>query len=240
MSAKKVAAAKSADDLKKEAALQALKLVKPGMKLGLGTGSTANHFIRALGEKVKQGLEVKGVPTSRATADLAKELAIPLTTLGEHPFLDLCVDGADEFDDKLRLIKGGGGALLIEKIVATSAKEVVIITDATKRVKTLGKFPLPVEVVNMGIKATAWKLERAFRMLGMSPKMTLRMRDAQPFRTDMGNAIIDAACDEIKEPERLEFVLNNIPGVVNNGLFIGIASRIIMATSKGIEEITSK
>lgn len=240
MSAKKAtAAATSADDQKKAAALQALKLVKTGMNLGLGTGSTANHFIRALGAKVKEGLDVKCVPTSRATAELSKELGIPLTTLGDHPFLDLCVDGADEFDDKLRLIKGGGGALLIEKIVASSAKEVVIITDESKRVKTLGKFPLPIEVVNMGIKATAWKIERAFRMLGMKPKMTLRMKDGQMFRTDMGNSIIDAACDEIKEPERLEFMLNNIPGVVNNGLFIGIASRVIMATSKGTEEITS-
>lgn len=238
MSAKKATAPKSADDQKKDAALEALKLVTSGMTLGLGTGSTANHFIRALGAKVKEGLEVKGVPTSRATADLAKELGIPLTTLNDHPFLDMCVDGADEFDDKLRLIKGGGGALLIEKIVATSAKQVVIITDESKRVKTLGKFPLPVEVVNMGIKATAWKLERAFRMLGMSPKMTLRMKDGQPFRTDLGNSIIDAACGEINEPERLEFVLNNIPGVVNNGLFIGIASRVIMATAKGTEDIS--
>ncbi|MFT3672601.1 ribose-5-phosphate isomerase RpiA [Aestuariivirga sp.] len=238
MSAKKVSTPKSADDQKKDAALEALKLVTPGMTLGLGTGSTANHFIRALGAKVKEGLEVRGVPTSRATADLAKELGIPLTTLNDHPYLDMCVDGADEFDDKLRLIKGGGGALLIEKIVATSAKQVVIITDESKRVKTLGKFPLPVEVVNMGIKATAWKLERTFRMLGMSPKMTLRMKDGQPFRTDLGNSIIDAACEEIKEPERLEFVLNNIPGVVNNGLFIGIASRVIMATAKGTEDIS--
>mgnify|MGYP001168745608 FL=1 len=237
MSAKKVA---SADEQKKAAALEALKLVKSGMNLGLGTGSTANHFIRGLGEQVKQGLEVKGVPTSKATADRAKELGIPLTTLGEHPFLDLCIDGADEFDPELRLIKGGGGALLIEKIVATSAKEVVIITDESKRVKVLGQFPLPIEVVNMGIKATAWKIERVFRMLGMNPKMTLRARDGQMFRTDMGNAIIDAACGEIKEPERLEVMLNNIPGVVNNGLFNGIASRVIMATASGTEEIKAK
>lgn len=232
--------AAKADEQKKQAALQALTLVKPGMNLGLGTGSTANHFIRALGAKVKEGLDVKGVPTSRATAELAKELGIPLTTLGDHPFLDLCVDGADEFDDQLRLIKGGGGALLIEKIVATSAKEVVIITDETKRVKTLGQFPLPIEVVNMGMKATAWKIERAFRMFGMNPKMALRVKDGQLFRTDMGNAIIDAACGEIKDAERLEFVLNNIPGVVNNGLFINVATRVIMATAKGTQEIKGK
>lgn len=235
MSAKQ---ALSADDQKKAAALQALRLVKPGMNLGLGTGSTANHFVRGLGEMVKQGLEVKGVPTSRATAELAQQLGIPLTTLNDHPFLDLCVDGADEFDDKLRLIKGGGGALLVEKIVATSAKEIVIITDESKRVKTLGKFPLPVEVVNLGVKATAWKVDRTFRMLGMTPKLTMRMKDGELFTTDMGNAIIDAACEEIKEPERLEFLLNNIPGVVNNGLFIGIATRVIMATANGTEEIT--
>lgn len=230
----------SADEQKKAAALEALKLVKPGMNLGLGTGSTANHFIRALGEKVKGGLEVRCVPTSRASGDLAKELGIPLTTLSEHPFLDLCVDGADEFDSELRLIKGGGGALLIEKIVATSSKEVVIITDESKRVKVLGKFPLPIEVVNMGVKATAWKLERVFRMLGMNPKMSLRMKDGQMFRTDMGNVIIDAACGEIKEPDRLEIMLNNIPGVVNNGLFNSIATRIFMATAKGVQEIRGK
>jgi ribose 5-phosphate isomerase A len=228
----------SADDQKKIAALQALKLVKTGMNLGLGTGSTANHFIRGLGEMVKQGLQVKGVPTSRATAELAQQLGIPLTTLNDHPFLDLCVDGADEFDDKLRLIKGGGGALLVEKIVATSAKEIVIITDESKRVKVLGKFPLPIEVVNLGVKATAWKVDRTFRTLGMNPKLTLRMKDGQMFNTDMGNVILDAACEEIKEPERLEFLLNNIPGVVNNGLFIGIATRVIMATANGTEEIT--
>ena len=228
----------SADDQKKIAALQALKLVKTGMNLGLGTGSTANHFIRGLGEMVKQGLQVKGVPTSRATAELAQQLGIPLTTLNDHPFLDLCVDGADEFDDKLRLIKGGGGALLVEKIVATSAKEIVIITDETKRVKVLGKFPLPIEVVNLGVKATAWKIDRTFRTLGMNPKLTLRMKDGQMFNTDLGNVILDAACEEIKEPERLEFLLNNIPGVVNNGLFNGIATRVIMATANGTEEIT--
>lgn len=237
MSAKK---AVDADAQKKVAALAALELVKPGMNLGLGTGSTANHFIRALGEKVKAGLEVKGVPTSKATSDLASELGIPLTTLGEHPFLDLVVDGADEFDPELRLIKGGGGALLIEKIVASSAKQVVIITDESKRVKKLGAFPLPIEVVNMGVKATAWKLERAFRMFDMKPKMTMRTKDNQIFRTDMGNVIVDAACEEIKDADRLEFALNNIPGVVNNGLFIGIATKIIIATSKGIEEINRK
>lgn len=230
MSAKKVV---DADGQKKAAALAALELVKPGMNLGLGTGSTANHFIRALGEKVKAGLEIKAVPTSKATAALARELGIALTTLGENPFLDLVVDGADEFDADLRLIKGGGGALLIEKIVATSAKQVVIIADESKRVKKLGAFPLPIEVVKMGFKATRWKLERAFRMFDMKPKFVVRMKDGEAFRTDLGNMIIDAHCGEINEPDRMEFVLNNIPGVVNNGLFIGIATKVITGMADG-------
>lgn len=230
----------SQDEQKKAAAIAALKFVKPGMNIGLGTGSTANHFIHALAEKVKAGLEVKGVPTSRATAELAKELGIPLTTLGENSFLDLCVDGTDEFDPELRLIKGGGGALLIEKIVATSAKQVVIIADESKRVKKLGAFPLPIEVVNVGVKATGWKLERAFRMFDMKPKFTLRRSGDAVFRTDSGNVIVDVACGAIDDPDRLEMVLNNIPGVVNNGLFCGIATTILVATAKGVEEINRK
>ncbi len=229
-----------ADALKKAAAVAALKHVNDGMNIGLGTGSTANHFIRALAAKVKKGLAVKCVPTSRATAALAKELGIPLTTLGENPFLDLCVDGTDEFDPELRLIKGGGGALLIEKIVASSAKQVLIIADESKRVKKLGAFPLPIEVVNTGVRATGWKLERAFQLFKMSPKLTLRRKDDAVFRTDSGNVIIDAACGTIDDPDRLEIVLNNIPGVVNNGLFIGIASGILVAGAKGVEEIKRK
>jgi len=228
------------DEQKLAAAIAALEFVKPGMGVGLGTGSTANHFTRALAEKVKAGLEVKCVPTSRATAELAKELGIPVISLGEQPFLDLVVDGADEFDADLRLIKGGGGALLIEKIVATSAKQFIVIADETKRVKKLGAFPLPIEVVSMGVKATAWKLERAFRMFDMKPKMAMRMADGKLFRTDLGNVIVDAACGEISEPDRLEMVLNNIPGVVNNGLFCGIATTILVATAKGVEEINRK
>lgn len=229
------------DKAKKAAATAALKFIKSGMNIGLGTGSTANFFIEALATKVKGGLDIKCVPTSRATADKAKALGITLTTLEEHPFLDVTVDGADEFDPQFRLIKGGGGALLVEKIVASSSRHMVVIADESKQVKKLGKFPLPVEVVPMGVKATAWKLERAFKMVDMQPKLALRVKDGKPFRTDMGNLIIDCACDEIKEADRLDMILNNIPGVVNNGLFIGIAGIVLIGKANGkVEELSRK
>lgn len=235
MSAKKAA---TADEQKEAAGYAALKFIKPGMKVGLGTGSTANYFIRALAEKVRGGLDVKCVATSKASGDLAKSLGIELTTLEEAPFLEVTVDGADEIDADFRLIKGGGGALLLEKIVATSSRHMVVIADESKRVAKLGKFPLPVEVVPFGVKATGWKLERAFKMVGMEPKMTLRVKEGKPFRTDAGNVIIDCACAEIKEPDRLEVILNNIPGVVNNGLFNGIAGIALIGKADGsVEEI---
>ena len=230
MSAKKLL---DLDGQKKLAAHAALKLVKPGMKVGLGSGSTANHFIKALGEKARAGLDVTGIPTSKATFELAKASGVPIGSLEDFPFLDLVVDGADEIDPDFRLIKGGGGALLVEKIVGSSARELVIIADESKQVKKLGKFPLPIEVVALGVKATGWKLERIFKMVDMAPKMALRMKDGQPFRTDMGNLIIDCACGEIKQPDRLEVMLNNLPGVVNNGLFIGMASLIIIGRANG-------
>jgi ribose 5-phosphate isomerase A len=238
VSAKKAA---TADAQKEAAGYAALKFIKPGMKVGLGTGSTANYFIRALGEKVRGGLDVKCVPTSNATAKLAKEQGLTLTTLEEAPFLDVTVDGADEIDENFRLIKGGGGALLVEKIVATSSRHMVVIADESKRVKKLGKFALPVEVVPFGVKATGWKLERAFKMLNMQPKMTLRVKEGKPFRTDAGNVIIDCACGEINEPDRLEVMLNNIPGVVNCGLFNGIAGIALIGKADGsVEEIVRK
>lgn len=238
MSAKKAA---TADEQKEAAGYAALKFIKPGMKVGLGTGSTANYFIRALAEKVRGGLDVKCVPTSKASGDLAKSLGIELVTLEDAPFLEVTVDGADEIDADFRLIKGGGGALLLEKIVATSSRHMVVIADESKRVAKLGKFPLPVEVVPFGVKATGWKLERAFKMVGMEPKMTLRVKEGKPFRTDGGNVIIDCACGVIKEPDRLELILNNIPGVVNNGLFLGIAGIALIGKADGtVEEITRK
>ena len=238
MSAKKAA---TADEQKEAAAYAALKFIKPGMKVGLGTGSTANYFIRALAEKARGGLDVKCVATSKASADLAKSLGLEIITLEDAPHIEVTVDGADEIDGDFRLIKGGGGALLLEKIVATSSRHMVVIADESKRVAKLGKFPLPVEVVPFGVKATGWKMERAFKMVGIEPKMTLRVKEGKPFRTDGGNVIIDCACGVIKEPDRLEVILNNIPGVVNNGLFNGIAGIALIGKADGtVEEIVRK
>ncbi len=227
----------SAESQKKAAAEAALKFVEPGMKIGLGTGSTANYFTQALAKRVKEGLAVSCVATSRATHALATSLGIAMTTLEKDPYLNYTFDGADEFDPKFRLIKGGGGALLVEKIVATSSKYVVTLADQSKQVKKLGKFPLPVEVVAFGVKATGWKMEMTFDKLKMKPKMSLRVKDGKPFRTDTGNCIIDCACGEINDPDNLDVMLNNIPGVVNNGLFIGISGIIMLATDKGVEEL---
>ena len=222
--------------MKKAAALEALKFVKSGMNIGLGTGSTANHFIEALGARVKEGLDIRGVPTSRASKELAEKCGIPLTTLEDHPFLDLTVDGTDEFDSEFRLIKGGGGALLREKIVASSSRYMVVIADESKKVAKLGKFPLPVEVMRFGAKATAWKMERAFNILKLDAKMVLRVKDGKPFVTDGGNFIIDCTIGEIPEPDRLDSLLNVIPGVVETGLFIGICGIVLMGTPNGVKE----
>lgn len=225
----------TADDQKKAAALAALDYVKPGMKVGLGTGSTANHFIKALGDRVKGGLDVQCVATSKQTFELARSLDIPITTLEQSPHLDITVDGADEFDDKFQLIKGGGGALLLEKIVASSSRYMVVIADESKKVDTLGKFPLPVEVVPFGVNATAWKIERALRICNITGKLTMRLKDGKPFVTDSGNAIIDVAIGRIPEPERLANLLSVTPGVVDHGLFIGICGIILMGSKDGVK-----
>jgi len=223
--------------MKRAAALAALDYVKPGMKVGLGTGSTANHFITALAEKVKDGLAIEAVPTSRQTRELAKSLGIPLTDLEKHPFLDLTVDGADEFDSDFRLVKGGGGALLLEKIVASSSKYMVVIADQSKQVDMLGKFPLPIEVVPFGVKATAWKIERALKICKLEGKLSMRVKDGKPFRTDGGNVIIDAALGKIPDPDRLTSLLGIIPGVVDHGLFIGICGIILVGTKNGVKTL---
>jgi ribose 5-phosphate isomerase A len=225
----------TADDWKQQAAERALTLVEDGMTLGLGTGSTAARFVDLVGQKVKAGLRVRCVPTSEATRAQAERLGIPLITLDQQPFLDLTIDGADELDSELRLIKGGGGALLIEKIVATASGRMVVIADASKQVDTLGRFPLPVEIVRFGFGATRNMIEVLAADAGCRGEIKQRMRpDGQPFVTDSGNFILDCAFGRIEEPEALDEALKLIPGVVENGLFLGIADAAIVAGPDGV------
>jgi len=225
------------DELKKAAALAALAHIKSGMKLGLGTGSTAKHFVDGVGAKVKEGWDLLCVPTSEATRKQAEGLGIKLTTLDETPVLDVTVDGADELDGQLRLIKGGGGALLREKIVASSSRKMIVIADASKKVEVLGKFPLPVEVVPFGLKATAIKIDQAFAWTRNEGPVTLRMRDGKSFVTDNGNVILDCALGRIENADKLAAALSSIPGVVDHGLFIGMASLAIIAGPAGVETL---
>lgn len=225
----------SAEDLKERAALRALDLVHDGMWLGLGTGSTAAKFVDALGGRVAAGLNVLCVPTSEATRAQAMRLGIPLTTLDETPHLHLTVDGADEIDDQLRLIKGGGGALLREKIVATASDQMVVIADGSKLVAMLGSFPLPVEVVPFGLGATRRLVEAVAAAAGCEGKISLREgKDGAPFLTDQGNLLLDCAFGRIPEPEVLAFALSRVPGVVEHGLFLGVADLAIVAESGGV------
>ncbi|WP_395697076.1 ribose-5-phosphate isomerase RpiA [Methylocella sp.] len=225
----------SNDDPKRAAAAAALRLVKPGMRLGLGTGSTARHFVDLLGAEVAQGLDVLCAPTSDATRAQAQRLGVPLTTLDETPELDLTVDGADEIDGALRLIKGGGGALLREKIVAAASRAMVVIADASKEVETLGRFPLPVEVVRFGLEATRRRVAAAARASGADGELVLRLAACgEPFVTDNGNFILDCHFGALKEPDALAARLSAAPGVVEHGLFIGLCSGAIVAGPNGI------
>jgi len=208
------------------------------MHLGLGTGSTAAHFVAALGERVRGGLEVVGVPTSEATRRQAEDEGLSLTTLDETPELDLTIDGADEIDDSLRLIKGGGGALLREKIVAAASRRMVVIADNAKRVDRLGRFPLPIEVVPFGLEATRRAIARALDLTGNRGDLRLRSAaNGGPFATDGGHYIFDAHLGRIDAPEVLAAVLVTIPGVVEHGLFLGLATGAILATDAGLIEI---
>ncbi len=227
-------------NLKRLAAEHAMKFVEPGMKIGLGTGSTAAAFVDLLGEKVKAGLKVVCVPTSEATRAQAAKLGLELSTLDDTPFLDLTVDGADEIDGDLRLIKGGGGALLREKIVAVSSSKVVIIADYSKRVEMLGAFALPVEVVPFGLTATRNMIESLAADAGCQGEITLRQgADGRPFVTDNGNHILDCAFKQIEDPEGLDDALKLIPGVVESGLFLGIADVGIIAGPQGVEVLSA-
>jgi ribose 5-phosphate isomerase A len=224
------------DKLKHAAAARALDLVQPGMRLGLGTGSTANHFVALLAERVHGGLRVVCVPTSEATRLLAQNLGLPLSTLDETPELDLDVDGADEIAPDLTLIKGGGGALLREKIVAAASGRMVVIADDSKLVDVLGRFPLPIEVVGFGLATTRRKVEAAAAAAGCPGPAVLRhTKDGHPFVTDGGHLILDAALERIPDPSSLATRLAQIPGVVEHGLFIGLARTAIVASAAGVQ-----
>jgi ribose 5-phosphate isomerase A len=226
------------DGLKRQAAARALESVRDGMKLGLGTGSTAKLFVDLLGERVRAGLKVVGVPTSEATRIQASECGIRLTTLDDIDRLDLTVDGADEIDHALNAIKGGGGALLREKIVAAASDRMIVIADDTKWVDALGRYPLPVEVIPFGLAATQRAIAGAFAQSGVSGQMVLRKgRDGHVFVTDGGHWIIDAHLGRIEDAPRLAGLLNPIPGVVEHGLFIGLASTAILAGAQGIRVV---
>lgn len=228
------------DTLKLRAAECALDYVKPGMRLGLGTGSTAVKFVDLVGARVAQGLDVICVPTSEATRVQAEGLGIPLTTLENEPELDLTIDGADEVDESLRLIKGGGGAHLREKIVAAASTQMVVIADDSKRVPKLGAFPLPVEIVPFGWHTTMSKVGDAARMNGCKGPVTVRGSENDPFVTDNGNYILDCAFGEIDDPERVATQLSLIPGVVEHGLFIGLTHAAVIAGANGVEIIGDK
>lgn len=224
------------DAAKKLAAAKALELVEPGMKLGLGTGTTAAHFVDLLGARVAQGLDVVCVPTSERTRVQAAALGINLATIEDVPELDLTVDGADEFDPRLRLVKGGGGALLREKIVATASQRMIVITDSSKAVATLGRFPLPVEVNVFGLAATRRLIAREAAACGCSGDIRLRAdKTGAPYLSDNGHYILDCHFAVIPDPEELSLRLWSVAGVVEHGLFIGIARGIICAGSEGIE-----
>ncbi len=227
------------DNAKFAAAKRASAFVTNGMKVGLGTGSTAAWLVRCLAERVKnEGLQFTGVATSTETAELARGLGIEIMTMDEVGWLDLTIDGADEYDGELNLIKGGGGALLQEKIVATASDRMIVIADKSKKVDTLGAFPLPVEVIGFGRNTTKRLLEEILEgldVMGTSGKF--RMRGDQLFVTDEGNYIVDLQLGRIGNARQLSLILNQVPGVVENGLFIDICDVIITGHVDGTVEV---
>ena len=227
---------KHAATLKRDAAIRALDFVRDGMKLGLGSGTTAEVFLDVLGPHVRGGLNITGVPTSERTAGLCRKLGIPLGALEQLAPLDLDIDGADEADHARNLVKGGGGAHLREKIVAASSKKMIVIADSSKLVKTLGQFPLPVEVVEYGKSTTLTRMTTAFAALGYGDvPMTLRMKDGAPFKTDSGNIIYDCAFGAITDAPKLAAALDGVTGIVEHGLFIGLATTLVIAGPDGVQ-----
>jgi ribose 5-phosphate isomerase A len=227
----------NADSFKRAAAEKALSYVESGMRLGLGTGSTAEIFLELLAEKIRSGLTIIGTPTSKRTEEKARALDIPLGDLDTLAPLDLVIDGADEADRDLNLIKGGGGALLREKIVAASARRMIVIADSSKLVEPLGHFPLPLEVTAFGHGTTARRIGNAVASLGYR---NAAMRQRQGFLTDSGNVIYDCGFGAIRDPRLLALALAVIPGVVGHGLFLNLASTLVIAGVDGVEVIEKK
>jgi ribose 5-phosphate isomerase A len=228
----------NADAQKRAAAARAVEFVRPGMRLGLGTGSTAKHFVELLGERVRAGLDIVAVPTSETTYADAKRCGIRLTTLDETPEIDLTVDGADEVAPDLCLIKGGGGALLREKIVAAASARMIVIADQSKWVAALGQFPLPIEVTPFGYAATVRTVERAIGTIQRTGPLKLRQgKDGHVFVTDGGHWIIDAALGRIDDPRAMAHALSGVPGVMEHGLFVDLAHMIIIGGPDGIKII---
>jgi len=225
-----VSAQEQLEACKRAAALAAAGYVRDGQIIGLGTGSTARHLVLAIGARCREGLRIQGVPTSQETAELARQQGIPLLEAENSWVIDVAIDGADQVDPQFNLIKGGGGALLKEKIVAAAARRLVIMVDYTKRVPVLGKpFPLPVEVVPFGWGTTARQIEA----LGIKP--VLRERDGRVFVTEAGHYLLDLQVDRVESPAALEGQLNEIPGVVETGLFVGRTDVLIVGTPQGVE-----
>ena len=231
-----------ADKAKYVAAKRAVEFVEDGMKLGLGTGSTAAWMVRCLAERVhKEGLRIQGVPTSTRTADLARELGLEVITLDEAGRLDITIDGTDEFDANLSLIKGGGGALLQEKIVASASDKMIVIADFDKRVAHLGQFPLPIEVLGFGLKSSQSQIAGLLTAQDVAGReITTRMAGDVPFVTDEGNYILDLHLGKIADPKKLAIALNQVPGVVENGLFVNICDLVVLGASDGTVEKQTK
>lgn len=227
------------DKAKFVAAKRATDYIESGMKVGLGTGSTAAWLVRCLGEMVRdEGLRIKGVPTSTRTAELARDAGIEVISLDEAKWLDVTIDGADEYDADLNLIKGGGGALLQEKIVATASDQMIVIADVSKQVETLGAFPLPVEVIPFGWQTTKTLIEESLIGLDVLGSTTgLRMNGETPYVTDEGNHILDLHLHRIGNARQLSLVMNQIPGVVENGLFIDICDAVVIGYGDGRVEV---
>ena len=223
------------EKMKQTAGEYAVQFVQPGMVIGIGTGSTVFYFIKALAKRVAAGFVVKGVPTSRRTDELAKQSGIDMINLNDAPLLDLAIDGADEVDNELQLIKGGGGSLLQEKMIAAASQKLIIIADAGKAVDKLGKFPLPVEVIPYGWKQTA----RHIQQLNCN-KIILRQKETNPFISDHGHYILDCHFDEIDNATLLSQQLNAIPGVVENGLFLNMASTAVFGNEDGTVRVIEK